>query len=120
MPIESPSRRKLRREFRRKGYWAVYHQVSGYPPGKRELAHEWLRERERASDRRKRWYPAFDHRDWHGSGGRHLSRSLTIAIEMALEPQGRRARQGKAAHRPRTRHKSLAETVPRLIGPGRC
>jgi hypothetical protein len=29
--------------------------VNGYPPGKRELAHEWLRERERASDRRKRW-----------------------------------------------------------------
>jgi hypothetical protein len=48
-------RRKLRREFRRKGYRAVYHEVNGYPPGKRELAHEWLRERERASDRRKQW-----------------------------------------------------------------
>jgi hypothetical protein len=48
-------RRKLRREFRRKGYWAVYHEVNGYPPRKRELAHEWLRERERASDRRKHW-----------------------------------------------------------------
>ena len=47
--------RKLRREFRRKGYWAVYHQVNGYPPGKRELAHEWLRERERASVRREEW-----------------------------------------------------------------
>jgi hypothetical protein len=45
---------KLRREFRQKGYRAVYHEVSGYPP-KRELAHEWLREQERASDRRKRW-----------------------------------------------------------------
>jgi hypothetical protein len=48
-------RRKLRREFRRKGYWAVYHQVNGYPPGKRELAQEWLRAREIASDRRKHW-----------------------------------------------------------------
>jgi hypothetical protein len=48
-------RRKLRREFRRKGYRAVYLEVNGYPPGKRELAHEWLRERERASDRRKHW-----------------------------------------------------------------
>jgi hypothetical protein len=47
--------RKLRREFRRKGYWAVYHEVNGYPPGKRELAHEWLRQREMASDRRERW-----------------------------------------------------------------
>ena len=47
--------RKLRREFRRKGYWAVYHEVNGYPPGKRELAHEWLRQREIASDRRDRW-----------------------------------------------------------------
>jgi Family of unknown function (DUF5681) len=27
-----------RREFGRKGYWAVYHQVSGYPRGKCELA----------------------------------------------------------------------------------
>ena len=49
------NKRKLRREFRQKGYRAVYHEVSGYPPGKRELAHEWLREQERASDRRKRW-----------------------------------------------------------------
>jgi hypothetical protein len=48
-------RRKLRRQFRRKGYRAVYHEVNGYPPGKRELAHEWLREREIASDRRKHW-----------------------------------------------------------------
>jgi hypothetical protein len=48
-------RRKLRREFRRKGYRAVYHEVNGYPPGKRELAHEWLREREIASDRREHW-----------------------------------------------------------------
>ena len=48
-------RRKLRREFRRKGYSAVYHEVNGYPPGKREFAHEWLREREGASDRRQRW-----------------------------------------------------------------
>jgi len=48
-------RRKLRREFRRKGYRAVYLEINGYPPGKRELAHEWLREQERASDRRKRW-----------------------------------------------------------------
>ena len=47
--------RKLPREFRRKGYWAVYHEVNGYPPGKRELAHEWLRTRERASDRRAHW-----------------------------------------------------------------
>jgi hypothetical protein len=48
-------RRKLRREFKRKGYRAVYHEVNGYPPGKRELAHEWLREREIATDRRKEW-----------------------------------------------------------------
>jgi hypothetical protein len=48
-------RRKFRREFRRKGYWAVYHQVSGYPADKRDLAHKWLREREKASDRRARW-----------------------------------------------------------------
>jgi hypothetical protein len=48
-------RRKLGREFRRKGYRAVYHEVNGYPPGKRELAHEWLREREMASDRREYW-----------------------------------------------------------------
>jgi hypothetical protein len=48
-------RRKLRREFRRKGYWAADHEVNGYPPGKRELAHEWLRQREIASDRRERW-----------------------------------------------------------------
>jgi hypothetical protein len=59
MPVETPrNRRKLRREFRQKGYWAVYHQVSGYPSGKRELAHEWLRERERTSDRLKRWTSA--------------------------------------------------------------
>ena len=43
-------KRKLRREFRRKGYRIVYLEVSGY-----KLAHEWLREQERASDRRKRW-----------------------------------------------------------------
>jgi hypothetical protein len=49
------SDRKLRREFRRKGYRAVYHEVSGYPPGKRAFAHVWLREQERISDRRKRW-----------------------------------------------------------------
>jgi hypothetical protein len=48
-------RRKLRREFRRKGYRLVYQEVNGYPPGMRELAHEWLREREIASDRRKEW-----------------------------------------------------------------
>ncbi len=46
---------RLGREFRRKGYWAVYHEVNGYPPGKRELAHEWLRQREMASDRRELW-----------------------------------------------------------------
>jgi len=45
----------LRREFRRKGYRTVYPEVNGYPPGKRKLAHEWLREQERASDHRKRW-----------------------------------------------------------------
>ena len=48
-------RRQFRREFSRKGYRAVYHEVKGYPPGKRELAHEWLREREIASDRRNEW-----------------------------------------------------------------
>ena len=48
-------RRKLRREFGRRGYSAVYHEVNGYPPGKRELAHAWLRERERASDHRAQW-----------------------------------------------------------------
>jgi hypothetical protein len=53
--LTTRERRKLSREFRRKGYSAVYHEVNGYPPGKRELAHEWLRERERASDRRKQW-----------------------------------------------------------------
>jgi uncharacterized membrane protein YkvA (DUF1232 family) len=74
-------RRKFRREFHRKGYWAVYQQVSGYPRGKRELAHEWLRERERASGTRARWiftagvailvaaaavvgYLAVDHLNW--------------------------------------------------------
>jgi len=56
MPVDTRrNKRKLRREFRQKGYRAVYLEVSGYPPGKRELAHEWLREQERASDRRKRW-----------------------------------------------------------------
>ena len=35
---------------RAKGYRTVYLEVSGY-----KLAHEWLREQERASDRRKRW-----------------------------------------------------------------
>ena len=48
-------RRKLRRGFRRKGYWGVYHEVNGCPQGKRELAHEWLREREIASDHREHW-----------------------------------------------------------------
>ena len=38
-------RRKLRREFRRKGYRAVYQEVNGYPPGKRELAHECASEK---------------------------------------------------------------------------
>jgi hypothetical protein len=56
MPVDTRrNKRKLRRECRQKGYRAVYLEVSGYPPGKRELAHEWLREQERASDRRKRW-----------------------------------------------------------------
>ena len=56
MPVDTRrNKRKLRREFRQTGYSAVYLEVSGYPPGKRELAHEWLREQERASDRRKRW-----------------------------------------------------------------
>jgi hypothetical protein len=54
MPVTPRNKRKLRREFRRKGYGAIYLEVSGYPPGKRELAQEWLREQERASDRRKR------------------------------------------------------------------
>ena len=56
MPVDTRrNKRKPRREFRQTGYSAVYLEVSGYPPGKRELAHEWLREQERASDRRKRW-----------------------------------------------------------------
>jgi hypothetical protein len=56
MPVDTRrNKRKLRREFRKKGYRAVYLEVSGYPPGKREFAHEWLREQERATDRRKRW-----------------------------------------------------------------
>jgi hypothetical protein len=62
MPVElltARDKRKLRREFRRKGYRAVYLEVSGYPQGKRAFAHEWLREKERASDRRKRWTFAF-------------------------------------------------------------
>jgi hypothetical protein len=54
-PLTTRDKRKHRREFRRKGYRAVYLEVSGYPPSKRELAHEWLREKERASDRRARW-----------------------------------------------------------------
>lgn len=53
--MTAQDRRKFRSEFRRKGYWAVYHQVSGYPRGKRELAHEWLRGREKASLFHKRW-----------------------------------------------------------------
>ena len=57
--VTPKERRKFRREFRRKGYWGVYHEVNGYPQGKRELAHEWLRERERASDHRERWMLAF-------------------------------------------------------------
>jgi hypothetical protein len=62
MPVElltARDKHKLRREFRRKGYRAVYLEVSGYPQGKRAFAHEWLREKERASDRRKRWTFAF-------------------------------------------------------------
>ena len=54
-PLTARDKRKLRREFRRKGYRAVYLEVSGYPQGKRACAHEWLRQKERASDRRKRW-----------------------------------------------------------------
>jgi hypothetical protein len=57
--LTARDKRKLRREFRRKGYRAVYLEVSGYPQGKRAFAHEWLREKERASDRRKRWTFAF-------------------------------------------------------------
>ena len=57
--LTAKDKRKLRHEFRRKGYSAVYNEVNGYPPGKRELTHEWLRERERASDRRERWLLAF-------------------------------------------------------------
>jgi hypothetical protein len=53
--VTTREKRKLRHEFRRKGYRAVYLEVNGYPPGKREFAHEWLRERERASDRRQQW-----------------------------------------------------------------
>jgi hypothetical protein len=62
MPVEvltARDKRKLRREFRRKGCRAVYLEVSGYLQGKRAFAHEWLREKERASDRRKRWTFAF-------------------------------------------------------------
>jgi hypothetical protein len=54
-PLTAREKRKLRREFRRKGYRAVYLEVSGYPQGKRACAHEWLRQKERASDRRKHW-----------------------------------------------------------------
>jgi hypothetical protein len=57
--LTARDKRKLRREFRRKGYRAVYLKVSGYPRGKREFAHIWLREKERSSDRRKRWTFAF-------------------------------------------------------------
>jgi hypothetical protein len=53
--LTARDKRKLRREFRRKGYRAVYLEVSGYPQGKLEFAHVWLREKERSSDRRKRW-----------------------------------------------------------------
>jgi hypothetical protein len=58
-PLTARNQRKLRREFRRKGYKAVYLEVSGYPQGKREFAHEGLRQKERASDRRERWMLAF-------------------------------------------------------------
>jgi hypothetical protein len=54
-PLTAKEKRKLRREFRIKGYWAVYHQLSGFPGPKREFAHVWLREREKASDFYKRW-----------------------------------------------------------------
>jgi hypothetical protein len=37
--LTARDKRKLRREFRRKGYRAVYLEVSGYPRGKREFAH---------------------------------------------------------------------------------
>jgi hypothetical protein len=53
--LTSRERRKVRREFSRKGYRAVHQEVKGYLPGKRELAQEWLREREIASDRREEW-----------------------------------------------------------------
>jgi hypothetical protein len=54
-PLTAKEKRKLRREFRIKGYWAVYHQLSGFPGPKREFAHVWLREREKASHFYKRW-----------------------------------------------------------------
>jgi hypothetical protein len=57
--LTASDKRKLRREFKRKGYRAVYLEVSGYPRGKREFAHAWLRKKERASDRRKGWTLAF-------------------------------------------------------------
>jgi len=41
MPVDTRrNKRKPRREFRQTGYSAVYLEVSGYPPGKRDLAHE--------------------------------------------------------------------------------
>jgi len=46
MPVDTRrNKRKLRREFRQTGYSAVYLEVSGYPPGKRELGHPLARPR---------------------------------------------------------------------------
>jgi len=53
--LTAKEQRKLRREFGVKGYWAVYHQASGFPGHKREFAQVWLREREKASEFHKRW-----------------------------------------------------------------
>jgi hypothetical protein len=54
-PLTAREKRKLRREFRVKGYWAVYHQVSGFPGPKREFAHVWLREREKSLEFHMGW-----------------------------------------------------------------
>jgi hypothetical protein len=80
--LTARDKRKLRREFRRKGYRAVYLEVSGYPQGKREFAHVWLREKERSSDRRKRWTFAFRHHGNGGGGIRCLSCRRTAAMAL--------------------------------------
>jgi hypothetical protein len=81
-PLTAREKRKLRREFRRKGYRAVYLEVSGYPQGKRACAHEWLRQKERASDRRKHWTLPFIVLGLTAGGSRDLFRGHTSKVAL--------------------------------------